>query len=88
MIRRSTPEDTPVTTGDLTANDSDVDGDTLSVLSATGPTVVVGNTVTYTPAADFNGVDTFDYTVDDGNGGTATATVTVTVTPVNDDRGE
>ena len=36
------------------------------------------------PAADFNGVDTFTYTVSDGNGGVATYTVTVIVTPVAD----
>ena len=40
--------------------------------------------VTYTPAANFIGTDTFTYTISDGNGGTATATVTVTVTAVND----
>ena len=41
-------------------------------------------TFTYTPAADFNGADSFSYTIGDGNGGTATATVSVTVTPTND----
>ena len=40
--------------------------------------------MTYTPVADFNGPDSFIYTVSDGNGGTATATVLITVTPVND----
>ena len=40
--------------------------------------------MTYTPPADFHGTDTFDYTVDDGNGGQDTATVTVTVASVND----
>ena len=40
--------------------------------------------VTYTPAANFIGTDSFTYTISDGNGGTATATVSVTVTPVND----
>ncbi len=41
-------------------------------------------TITYTPALNFNGADSFTYTVSDGNGGTATATVSVTVTSVND----
>ena len=43
-----------------------------------------GGVCTYTPAANYNGADSFTYTVSDGNGGTATATVTVTVTAVND----
>ncbi|MES9994047.1 MAG: retention module-containing protein, partial [Candidatus Thiodiazotropha sp.] len=84
-----TDEDTPVTV-DVLPNDSDPDGDTLSVLSVTQGSngsvaidPVSGNPV-YTPNADFNGTDTFTYTVDDGNGGTDTATVTVTVGAVND----
>jgi len=40
--------------------------------------------VTYTPDANWNGVDTFAYTVSDSFGGVDTATVTVTVAPVND----
>lgn len=43
-----------------------------------------GGTVTYTPAADFNGTDTFTYSVSDGHGGSASAVVTVTVAPAND----
>jgi 3-phytase len=39
---------------------------------------------TYVPAPDYNGSDSFTYTVSDRRGGTATATVTATVTPVND----
>lgn len=78
-----TDEDTPVTI-DVLANDSDVDGDPLSVTGATpgtngATTVNPDGTITYTPDAGFSGTDTFDYTVDDGNGGTATGTVTVTV---------
>ncbi|MFC1479571.1 Ig-like domain-containing protein [Planctomycetota bacterium] len=83
----TTPEDTAKTI-DVLANDTDPDGDTLSVGSVTQPAngSVTNNTtnVTYTPDADFNGVDTFTYTASDGNGGTDTATVTVTVTSVND----
>ena len=56
---------------DVLANDSDVDGDTLFVLSIVQPPngTVVDNgdgTVTYTPVADWNGVATFTYTVSDG----------------------
>ena len=87
-----TAEDTPLVLAlnDLMTNDSDVDnGDTLSIQSFTQPAngVVVDNgddTLTYTPNADFNGSDSFEYTLSDGNGGTATATVTINITPVND----
>ncbi|MGB9359921.1 MAG: Ig-like domain-containing protein, partial [Acidimicrobiia bacterium] len=83
-----TLEEVPVVVPVL-GNDSDVDGDTLTVADASDPangSVVINGdgTITYTPDADFNGVDTFTYTISDGNGGTDTATVTVTVNPIND----
>jgi len=83
-----TNEDTPVTI-DVLANDSDPDQDPLTVDSVTqgtnGSVAIDGNNmVTYTPSADFNGSDSFSYTVDDGFGGTATATVSVTINGVND----
>jgi len=85
----TTDEDTAVII-DVLANDSDSDGDTLSVDSVSVPTnglaVINGDqTVTYTPDADFNGSDSFTYTISDGQGGTATATVDVTVNAINDD---
>jgi len=66
------------------ANDTDVDGDTLSVESATTPahgsvTVNADSTISYTPAEAFSGIDRFDYTVADGQGGRATGHVTVSV---------
>ena len=83
----TTPEDTDVTI-DVLGNDSDVDGDSLTVSSVTQPsngTVTNNNTdVTYSPDANFNGTDTFNYTINDGNGGTATAIVTVNVGGTND----
>ena len=71
------------------ANDTDLDGDTLSVTSRTAPAhgsaaINADGTITYTPAANYHGADSFTYTISDGNGGTATATVSVTVTGVND----
>ncbi|RYD18430.1 MAG: tandem-95 repeat protein, partial [Verrucomicrobiaceae bacterium] len=43
-----------------------------------------GNTRTYTPAANYNGADSFTFTVNDGDLTSAAATVSITVTPVND----
>jgi hypothetical protein len=43
-----------------------------------------GANVSYTPNANFNGADSFTYTISDGNGGTDTASVSITVTAVND----
>ena len=80
----STPNGVPVTV-DVLANDTDPDGDPLTI-SAFDPTSVGGGTVscttatgcTYTPAPGTRGDDTFTYTVSDGLL-TATTTVTVTV---------
>ncbi len=84
----TTNEDVAVIVAVL-ANDSDPDGDPLSVTGATNGahgTVVVNpnGTVTYTPAANYNGSDSFTYTISDGHGGGATGTVNVTINPVND----
>ena len=84
----SVNEDTSVTVN-VIANDSDADGDTLSVsisnAASSGVLIVNGdNTITYTPNANYNGSDSFTYSVDDGNGGTSIATVNLTVDSVND----
>ncbi len=84
----STSEDVEVTIAVL-ANDADPDGDVLRLVSAgagrLGTTAVgPGGTVTYTPARDANGADTFSYTVADASGLTAAGTVSVTISPVND----
>ncbi len=72
----------PVTINVL-ANDSDVDGDKLTVTSASAPhgTTMINadRTVTYTPNDGFSGQDTLTYKISDGHGGTASATVAVTV---------
>src|SRR5262249_13190817 len=84
----TTLEDTTVTIAVL-ANDTDPDGDALTVKSVGAPAhgsaiISADNSVTYTPALNYNGADNFTYTIDDGHGGTASSTVTVTITPVND----
>ena len=81
----TTVHDTPVTIAVLD-NDSDPDGDALSIPAngltspQNGTVSSDGTTVTYEPDALFAGTDSFDYTVEDGFGGSATATVTVDVT--------
>ncbi len=84
----TTDEDTQVTINVL-ANDSDPDSDPLTVSNAWGAShgtlINNGNNITYDPAADYNGSDTFQYEVSDGNGGLDTATVDVTINAVNDD---
>jgi len=65
-------------------NDSDPDGDVLSITGVTAPahgsaSPNADGTITYTPANDFSGPDSFTYTVSDGHGDTATATVHVMV---------
>lgn len=84
-------EDTALTfsAADLLANDSDRDGDPLSIMSIGQPSSGTlrdngDGTYTYTPAADFWGTDGFDYMVADGKGGQDIGTVTVTVRGVND----
>ncbi len=84
----TTNEDTPIT-GNVLSNDTDPEGDTLTVTNNTNPTngtvtVNANGNYTYTPNANFNGTDSFTYTISDGNGGTDTATVNITVNPVND----
>ncbi|WP_020559982.1 cadherin-like domain-containing protein [Thiofilum flexile] len=82
----TTKQNIAVITSNVLSNDTDTDGDTLTVstfdaTSAQGGKVVNnGNgTFTYTPKTDFVGSDSFNYTVSDGKGGTATAQVTITV---------
>ena len=81
-----TLEDIPVIIPVLN-NDSDVDGDLLTVNSVTqganGTITTNGTTVTYTPKINFNGTDSFVYTISDGIL-TDNATVYVTVGLVND----
>ncbi|MCC6598989.1 MAG: tandem-95 repeat protein [Alphaproteobacteria bacterium] len=71
--------------------DSDADGDTLSVTpanvtTANGGTVVLlaDGSFTYTPAENFYGTDSFEYTLSDPDGAISIATVTLNVAAVND----
>jgi hypothetical protein len=81
----TTMESVPVAI-DVLANDSDPEGQSISVFGVTqgaNGSVAVNpdGTVTYSPDAGFSGTDTFTYEITDGNGGSDSATVTVTVEP-------
>ena len=81
----STPEDTGTL---LTLTGSDVDGDALSFTVVSGPShgTLSGTApaLTYTPAPDYHGPDSFTFTVSDGQATSAPATVSLTVTSVED----
>jgi hypothetical protein len=70
----------------LTATDAD--GDALTYRIETGPShgtaTLSAETVTYTPAPDFHGSDSFGFVADDSSVASDLATITITVTPVND----
>ena len=80
----STPAGTARTI-DVLANDSDPNGDPLSLTGVTDPanggTLITANgQVRYTPDAGFAGTDSFTYTISDGADGSDSALVTVQVT--------
>ncbi len=81
----STNEDTALP---ITLTGSDVDGNPLSYAVGTGPSNgVLSGTVpnlTYTPSANFNGADSFTFTVNDGTVSSPPATVSITVNAQND----
>ncbi|OQQ02588.1 hypothetical protein BK412_15080, partial [Vibrio campbellii] len=82
-----TDEDTPVTI-DVLPNDTDIDGDTLTIVNASvpadqGTVEIVDGKLVFTPADNFNGEATISYTVSDG-ALEDSAEVTVTVNPIND----
>ena len=85
----TTPEDEAIEIPVLD-NDSDPDGDPLTVLSAspaehgTATVAADGSSITYLPAPNYHGPDRFTYVVADAGGLADTATVRITVTPVND----
>jgi VCBS repeat-containing protein len=69
----------------LTASDADSDPLTWTVgTPAHGALTGTAPNLTYTPAANYNGPDSFSFHVNDTHVDSASATVTITVTPVND----
>jgi VCBS repeat-containing protein len=87
----STNEDTAlnVSAPGLLGNDLDVDGDSITSVLVTNVshgtlTLNSNGSFTFTPAANYNGTDSFTYKVSDGNLGSNTVTVSITVNTVND----
>jgi hypothetical protein len=82
----TTPEGVSVLI-DVLGNDSDPDGDPLTITEVSDPaggsTAIEANKIRFTPDAGFSGETSFTYVISDGRGGTSSATVTVTVTAGN-----
>ncbi|MFK7978793.1 MAG: Ig-like domain-containing protein, partial [Saprospiraceae bacterium] len=85
-------EDSGLSSINVLLNDNDINGlgDTLKVTTITtllngGIAAITGDSsISYTPALNFNGVDSLQYTVCDTSMGCSTAWVFFTITPVND----
>jgi VCBS repeat-containing protein len=87
----STAEDTTavVVAPGLLGNDTDVEGEPLTAILVSGPThgtltLNANGSLTYTPATNYNGTDSFTYKANDGTSDSNVATVTITITPVID----
>ncbi len=85
-------EDGSPTPFSLTLNASDLDGDTLtwsvSSPAAHGTASASGTgtskAISYSPQANYNGLDSFTVQVSDGNGGTDSITINVTINSIDD----
>jgi hypothetical protein len=85
----STMEEEPIEVIDVLTNDTDKDGDPLSIASVTqgrhgSVKINTDQTLSYTPNKNFSGDDSFKYTVSDSKGAMSEASVSVKVKPVND----
>jgi VCBS repeat-containing protein len=84
-VTLTTAEDTP---GQTNPSCTDVEGNPLTYSIVAQPThgtaSVAAGKLAYTPAANYNGADSFTYKANDGTVDSNTATVSVTVTAVND----
>jgi len=88
-LHYSTNQNTPVT---VTLSGSDIEGSALTYGIDAGPahgtlSDVTGTTLTYYPAGNFSGTDTFTYSANDGSLSGASATVTITVNSVTQTAG-
>jgi hypothetical protein len=87
LTEKETNEDQEIII-DVLAQASDMEGDALAIDSVTnaqnGTVVIEKGKIKYTPNANYNGLDTFTYTINDGKGGTMTKTMTLTINAIND----
>jgi hypothetical protein len=73
---------------DLLTNDLDIDGDPLTLTSVSNPTAAgskltwTNTTILYSPPANFSGTDAFNYSANDGHGGSGSALVNIKVWPL------
>src|SRR5207244_40662 len=75
--------------GNVLANDTDVEGDSLTAVFVSGPahgtlTLNTDGSFTYTPAGNYHGPDSFTYRANDGSLDSVVATVSITVNAVNE----
>ncbi len=94
----ASPSHIPVgTVFQVLANDTDADGDTLTITDVQGvlhgtaqivdgddADLLSGDAILYTPDADYSGDDSFEYSISDNNGGTDFAKVDVAIAAVAD----
>ena len=79
---------TTILAADILANDTDIDGDTLSIISVTGigigASLDADGNIVITPATNSTFTGFIRYTVSDGFDGTDVGEITVNIIPVND----
>ncbi len=83
----TTNEDTAVTVSLPSASDAESDSITYAKTSSPSHgtvSVTAGGSYSYMPAANYNGSDSFGFSVSDGKGGSNSYTMSLTVTAVND----
>lgn len=81
----TTPEDTPASVM-VGGTDPDANALTFAVVTTPAHGTLTGTppNLTYTPALNYNGPDSFTFTANDGSATSAPATISIAITPVND----
>lgn len=87
--RETIYEDTSKISISVLDNDTDTEGDILSIINVTSSgngslTAINGRNIEYTPSPNFHGVESFFYTIKDTSNNESTTAVHITVLPIND----